>query len=96
MKFPAEDSLETESKEWSVLTFRLQSRRIARGDSATAPSFKLDEEPAGIGDRLAQLRVQVLAPDQLFQFGFYRRMFKNTNTTEGWEEVQRESERESK
>ncbi len=52
----------------------------------------LDEEPAGIVGRLDHLRVQVLAPDQLLQFGFSQRMFKNINTAEDWEEVQRELE----
>ena len=53
----------------------------------------LDEESAGIGDRLAQLRVHPLATDELLRVGFSQRMFKNINTTEDWEEMQRESEK---
>ncbi len=56
----------------------------------------LEEEPAGIVGRLAQLRVQVLAPDQLLQFGFPLRMFKNINTAQDWGEVQRELETRAK
>ena len=56
----------------------------------------LEEEPAGIVNRLAQLHVQVLAPDQLLPFGFSPRMFKNINTAEDWELVQRELETRSK
>ena len=55
-----------------------------------------EEEPAGIVDRLALLRVQALAADELVRFGFSPRMFKNINTAEEWEEAQRELETRSK
>ena len=53
----------------------------------------LVEEPSGIVDRLARLRVHPLATDELLRVGFSQRMFKNINTTEDWGEMQRESEK---
>jgi molybdopterin-guanine dinucleotide biosynthesis protein A len=50
----------------------------------------LERANAGIVDALPSLRVDALGPDTLGEFSTCLQMFKNVNTPEEWEEVQRE------
>lgn len=54
--------------------------------------LQASEECAGIVDVLTGLRIDVLGSNELTQFGFSGRTFKNVNTPEDWEEIKRAQE----